>query len=266
MIEAVHQSMLSMALRCGEQFRRRYGLGEIIPPSVAAARGTGVHKGNRVNLEHKLIKGNDLALDAVKDATRDGYVQAFERSGGEVFMSKEDRPAKKRLLNEGLNDALRCIELYHTEVAPEIQPVGIEEPFTVDVGLVLPLAGQMDYFTKPKIGDLKTTSKKWADGQIRQETQPIFYSLVHELLRKVRPEFVYHILIARRGQTGPTSAELQEQSIIPTENDYRALFARLKVFLRMVETGTFLPANPGAWWCDEKWCGYWETCSFISKY
>ena len=265
MIDSIHQSMLSMALRCGEQFRRRYGLGEIIPPSIAAARGTGVHRGNRVNLEHKLIKGDDLPVDDVRDATRDGYVGAFERAGGEVFLPKEDRPAKKQLLNEGLNDALRMIELYHAEVAPGIHPVGIEEPFHIDVGLALPLAGQMDFFTVPEIGDLKTTTKKWAEGQINQEIQPPFYCLAHEFIRKVRPRFDYHILIARRGKTGPTSAELQEQSMVPTENNYRALLSKIKVFLKMVETGTFPPANPGAWWCDEKWCGYWASCPHVGN-
>jgi len=263
MVETIHQSSLNMALRCGEQFRRRYIEGEIIPPSIAAARGTGVHGANEVNLRHKVKKGSDLPLDDLKDAARDKYVKTI--SGG-IYLAKEDRPSKAKLLNEGLNDTLRCTKVYGEEVAPNIHPVAIEEPFEIDVGLELPLAGQMDYQEKPIVGDLKTTSKKWQEGRIRKEIQPILYSFVHEKTRQVRPEFIYHILIARRNKEGiPTSEELQTQSITPSNGDYEALLSKLEMFIKMLKAGVFVPANPTSWWCDPKWCGYWETCPYVGN-
>ena len=74
MIDSIHQSSLGTALRCGEQFRRRYIEGERVPPGVAAGRGTGVHKANEVNLNQKVITGTDLKLSDLKDAARDGFV------------------------------------------------------------------------------------------------------------------------------------------------------------------------------------------------
>ena len=56
MINSIHQSNLGTALRCGEQFRRRYIEGERIPPGVAAGRGTGVHNANDVNLSQKVLR------------------------------------------------------------------------------------------------------------------------------------------------------------------------------------------------------------------
>jgi len=263
LIDAIHQSTLNMALRCGEQFRRRYVEGEIIPPSIAAARGTGVHGANEVNLKYKLEKKQDLPLDDLKDATRDRYVKTI--SSG-IYLPREERSAKKRLLNQGLNDALRCTKIYRQDVAPEIKPVAIEQPFLLDVGLELPLAGRMDYQEEPKVGDLKTAAIKWNDDRIFKEIQAILYPFVHEQTRGVRPEFIYHILIARRGKDGsPTSEELQTQKLIPTDEDYKALFAKLRMFIKMVQTGTFLPANPSSWWCSPKWCGYWETCPYIGN-
>jgi hypothetical protein len=243
-----------MGLRCGEQFRRRYIEGEIIPPGIGAGRGTAVHAGNKANLGQKILSKKDLPLSDLKDATRDGYVRAF--SGG-VYIPKDEISEKEKLLNGGLNEALRLIGLYREKVAPEIQPMAVEESFEIDVGLPLNLAGRMDYQEKPKVGDIKTTTKSWAEGQILREIQPVFYSFAHEKMRGMRPEFVYHILVALKKEE-----KLQEQKMTASDNDYRALFAKLKMFCHMLETGTFLPANPGSWWCSEKWCGYWGTCPY----
>lgn len=262
MIDSIHQSSLGAALRCGEQFRRRYVMGHIIPPGIAAGRGTGVHAASKANLRQKIQTRVDLSLSDIKDATRDGYVHAFE-SG--VYLAKEDRAAKDRLLNEGLEDALRCATVYRNEVAPKLQPIAVEEKFKIDVGLPLLLAGMMDYQDLPIVGDLKTTSKKWAEGQIKQEIQPIFYSFVHEHEKGIRPKFIYHILIARRGKKGPTSEELQEQEIIPTDNAYKSLFAKLRLFCEMIKKGVFMPANPSSWWCTPKWCGYYYTCPYVGN-
>lgn len=262
MIDSIHQSSLGMCLRCGEQFRRRYIEGHIIPPSIAAGRGTGVHKANHANLSQKIKTGKDLSLSDIKDATRDGYVNAFSNG---VYIAKADLSAKDRLLNEGLEDALRCAKIYREEVAPSVQPIAVEEPFKIDIGLPLLLDGVMDYQEKPLVGDLKTTSMKWAEGRINQEIQPTFYSFVHEKEKGIRPEFVYHILIARRGKTGPTSEELQEQRLTPTDQHYQALMAKLMLFVQMLQKGVFMPANPTSWWCNEKWCGYWYTCNYVGN-
>jgi len=262
-INSIHQSTLNMALRCGEQFRRRYIEGEIIPPSIAAGRGTAVHKANEVNLKYKVIKKADLPLGDLQDAARDAYVETF--SAG-VWLPKEERSAKTRLLNDGLNDALRCIKVYRKKVAPKINPIAIEQPFMIDVGLDLPLAGRMDYQEEPVVGDLKTASVKWQNGRISQEIQPVFYSFVHERERGVRPKFQYHILVARRGKDGnPTSEEYQPLEYKPTDKAYKALFAKLQLFIQMLKSGIFPPSNPTAWWCNEKWCGYWHTCRYMGN-
>jgi len=254
MIESIHQSSANMALRCGEQFRRRYIENEIIPPGIAASCGTGVHEGNRVNLKQKIQSKIDLPLSDIKDATRDGYVHAL-RNG--VYLPKEDKPAKNQLINDGLNKALRLSELYLDEVAPGIQPISTEEHFIVDIGLEFPIEGQMDYQTEPKIGDLKTAGKSWSEGQIGKEIQPIFYTLAHEKKTGERLPFEYDILVDLK--SGP---KLQIQDIYPTDHHYRALIKKIEMVIRMIKTGTFLPANPSSWWCSPNWCGYFYTCQY----
>ena len=262
MIGSIHQSSLGMLLRCGEQFRRRYLEGEVIPPSVAAGRGTGVHAANKANLMQKIKTKIDLPLADLQDATRDGFVHSFKNG---VFIPKEDLSSKNKLLNEGLEDALRCTKVYQEKVAPSINPIGVEERFDIDIGLPLTLAGIMDYQEKPIVGDLKTTKMKWPDGRIDTEIQPTFYSFVHEKEKGIKPTFVYHILIARRGKTGPTSEELQEQRLIPTEKHYNALMAKLMLFCQILQKGVFAPASPSMYFCSPRWCGYHATCPYVGN-
>jgi len=246
MIEAIHQSNLNMALRCGEQLRRRYIEGEIIPPGIAAGRGTGLHGANEVNMKQKVKTKEDLPLSDLKDAARDAFIGAF-RNG--IYLAKENRPAKEQILNDGLNATLRLTGLYHEEVAPEIEPIEVERPFYIEIpGVPLPLAGRMDIQRVAKVDDLKGAGKSWAEGQINQEIQPIFYCLAHEYETKVRPEFIYHILVDLK--RGP---KRQVQKLTPTDNHYHALIKKMQMFCRSLEAGIFLPANPSSWWCSERW-------------
>ena len=257
MIDAIHQSSLNMALRCGEQFRRRYIEGHMVPPGIAAGRGTGVHKANENNLKQKIKTDVDLSISDMKDAARDGFVQAFN-SG--IYLPKGEIPEKERIINDALNDTMRLTELYGEQVAPKIHPLEVESQFNIDVGLPLNIAGTIDIQRESKLDDLKTTKKTWSDGQINKEIQPVLYSFVHEFKTGIRPRFDYQILIALKN-----SVKLQVQSITPTNNHYRALFAKLHVFCSMIEKGVFLPANPTSWWCSEKWCGYYLTCPYVGN-
>lgn len=257
MINSIHQSTLNMALRCGEQFRRRHIEGEIIPPGIAAGRGTGVHKANEVNLKQKIQTKEDLPLSDLQDACRDGFVGAF-RNG--IYLPKEDIPSKNEIINEGLNDAIRLTRLYRDEVAPEIVPMEVERPFKIDVGLALPIAGRIDMEQNGKVDDLKSSGKTWAEGQINKEIQPVLYSFAHEKETGIRPEFRYHILIAlKKGE------KRQVQSLTCTDAHYEALFAKLRMFIRMLDSGSFMPANPASWWCDERFCGYFHTCEYVGN-
>jgi hypothetical protein len=265
MITSIHQSTLNMFLRCGEQGRRRYIENEIIPPGVAAGRGIGVHKANEVNLKQKIRTGQDMPLSDLNDATRDGFVNAF-RNG--IYLPKEKISEKAKVLNDGLIDALRCTKIYREEVAGLINPIAIEEPFNIDVGLDLPLAGRMDYQEKPIVGDLKTTSVKWQTDRIKKEIQVPFYSLVHLKTHGAgtTPKFRYDVLIARRNKEGePTSEEYQPLEHTCSTEDYQALFYKLELFIKMLKKGVFMPANPTSWWCNPDWCGYWHTCRYVGN-
>lgn len=268
MIDAIHQSSLNMGLRCGEQFRRRYIEGEIIPPGIALLRGRATHKAAEENHRQKIESHTDLPISDLTDAARDTYVNKAKEQG--VYVVKEDVSAKDRLLNDGLNDAIRCTEQYHKDIAPKIQPLAVEQflgPFEVSIELPLPIAMMVDYLEpNDVIGDLKTAAKKWQKDRIKSEIQPIFYSLGYLLQFGKNPKFRYDITIARRNKEGkPTSTDSDTQEIEATNRDYAALHAKMFAFCEMLRLGSFPPCNTNSWWCSPQYCGYWYTCKYVGN-
>lgn len=256
-MDTISQSKLGMALRCGEAARRRYIDGEILPPNIARARGTGVHQASKVNLSQKIQSRMDLPLDDLKDAARDGYIKSFSQG---IYLTPDEVPSKNSLINEGLNDTIRCTEKYHEAVAPTYQPLTVEEPFTIDVGLPVALTCIMDIGEQGRVGDLKTASVSWPGDRIHQEIQPPFYSFMHERKHGFTPVFQYDILVPLKEQT-----KHQIQVKICSEKDYRALFAKIGIVIEMFKRGFFPPSNPSAWWCSPKWCGYHSTCPYVGN-
>jgi len=265
MVKSIHQSSLGMMIRCAEAFRRRYIEGEKVPPSIAMARGTAVHRVNEENLSYKQISEADLPVNDMTDVARDSYYQAFEPYGGSPYLTREEKNQKDKLMNEGLNDAVKLTGLYANQVAPTITKViAIEHEFKIDLGvpgITLPIAGRIDYTNDiSQLSDLKTVKRSWAEGQIEKELQPIFYSIAHEVEHGMRPRFVYNILVALKKE-----AKLQVQDIVISDRQLQILVTRLVAFCKALETGTFLPADMGHWFCSEKYCGYYQTCKFVGN-
>lgn len=259
MIDATHQSTLNMFLRCGEQGRRRYLEGEMIPPGIAAVRGTGVHTANDVNLSQKIVTKSDMPLDVLQDAARDTYVTIVRDKG--IYLPKSKESEKKRLLNQGLNETVRATKIYREDVAPNIHPIAVEQKFHVEIpGLALPLEGTMDFEEAPRIGDLKTSSRAWNKNRPFQEIQPHFYSLAYFVEKGTVPEWVYDVLITAKEKNDHQRLPLRSE-----RKDFSALISKVLLFEKMLTTGVFPPANPTAWWCSPDWCGYYNTCPYVGN-
>ena len=258
MIKHISSSSLGSWLRCGEQFRRRYIEGEIIPPGISARRGGAVHKTAEINYRQKKTTEVDLPLSDMQDATRDNYVETIKEKG--VFIPQSELPGKDRLLNDGLNQAIEATKIYHKDVAPQNQPKIIEQSFSADIGLDLPVTGIVDLITQEnKIKDLKIMKKKnqaWADNEL----QPTFYYiLAKENELQVNNEFEYQIVVPNKKMIfDPISTKRDE-------GDVERLKQYIRAFLQSLKSGMFAPCEPGHWLCDPMWCGYALTCAYRKR-
>lgn len=270
----LHPSALGMFARCGEQFRRRYVEGERIPPGVAAVVGTGVHLAVGADLREKMTEGTLLPAEAVEAAARDGVIHGFE---ADLTLTEEEAAAGPKAAHQGaaIDRAVRLARLHHAEAAPTIQPVAVERPFALDltaplaargVDYPLDLAGTMDVESDggdaPNvIRDTKTKDKTPPAGLAETSLQLAAYSYAKKTLDGVHASrLALDCLVDLK-----TPKYVAVESPAVTGSRESALLNRIAVIGRALESGIFAPADPDAWWCSKRFCGYWETCPFAAN-
>lgn len=261
-----------MFYRCGHQFYNRYIKGIIIPPGIAARKGSSVHSGAEHSYRHVIAHGVQAPLDEVCDATRDTFVQLVKDEG--VWFADEDLHEKKELLSAGLDEAVNATKFYHKEVASDHSEIAlIEERLYADIGLGMDISGKPDVVANRKLIDLKTAGKRWNAGREQKEIQPVLYKI---LLREngfgdLPAEYV--ILTNMKGK--PKSEGLLWDNELKvcgdlrpvkiTENNENVVKLRIRKMIAALERGDFMPAYTDTWWCSPKWCGYYGGCPFASK-
>lgn len=260
MIEYINQTLINTWAMCPERVRRRWFLGDIIPPGIAARIGTGVHKGAEVNHKAKVNTGQDEPESVILDAARDGYIKSVEEG---VFFPPDEASTAQKQLTEGIDLTVSLAGLYRQSVAPEIHPALVEKRISMDVeGIDYPFAGTVDVYTTDNwLPDLKTAARKWPDK--RAESSPQF-TLYNELIKH---------------ETGRYPAKMSVEVFIKTKEpkhqrietyrkpeDFDVLLKRIDTMIKSINAGIFPPAEPGAWSCSPVYCGYWWSCPHVPEY
>lgn len=257
MIDHLSVSQLDMFSRCGEQWRRRYIEGEVIPPGVAARVGTGVHRAAEVNYKHKIEHGEDMPLDSVKDAAADAYGKAL-REG--VFFAPDEVSGARHAMSAGKDAAVSLATLYRQELAPKVMPALVEEKIILDLpGVPLPIVTILDCYTQTKeLRDIKTASRKWDESKAHTSMQPTVY---REAVRQVTGEYpeclCFDVLV---------NTKIPALQVLPTKrdaDDLAIMTRKFQIMLASINAGIFQPAEPGSWMCSPKFCGYYYTCNYI---
>ena len=250
-------SQLGTFLRCGEQWRRRYLEGDVIPPGIAARIGSGVHRAAALNWREKLAHGRDLPLDAVQDAAAEAYHAELQNG---VFFPPEERSRAAVAMAEGKDTAVRLATVMRNELAPHIHPELIEERVVLDIGLDVPVVTVLDLFTKDKaLRDLKTSSRAWTEDKARTSLQPALYRESVRVVTGSYPEsIVFDVLV-----NGKKGAALQSVETTRDEDDMRVITLQFRVMLNSIRAGLFPPAPADSWQCTPRWCGYYHTCPYI---
>ena len=258
-IEFISQSMYGQFQRCPHQFERRWVYGEIIPPGVAARRGSATHHAAELNHVQKVESCIDLSIEELQDAARDEYIRLVQERG--VFIPRDKISEKNQLLADGLDAATRLTALYHQDLAPKIQPIFAEKRITMDVGFKVPLAGTIDVLTVNNwMPDLKTADKSKGKDEAEKSIQLTFYAaLVNHDTGRWPSKLSLEILVNNKIPT------LQSLETSRGPQDFEALLLRLELFLAQLEAGIFPPCDPSGWICSEQWCGYYRTCKYVGR-
>lgn len=247
-------TQLNMLLRCGEQYRRRYLEGERVPPGSAGALGKSFHLAQESNYRQKITSKRDLPVKAVTAAFSD----AFDVESKDVLWTPEEAEAGiAKVKGELKDEGVKLVEVYHTEVAPAVQPESCEEiiPVALD-GFPYDLKCVVDLVDdKQIVHDSKTRARSPTAEEADKSMQLTAYALAYRVSRKEQ-ERGLQLDVAVRNKT-PKIVTL------PTKRTNEQIGRFLETMARAataIQGGVFLPAPEGAWYCSPKFCGYYGTC------
>jgi len=252
---------MGMMAKCGEQYRRRYMEGDIIPPGVSLMKGSGFHEAAKVNMRQKMESREDLPAEDIQEIA----VAAFDEAvHGEYVLSDEEQSIGSAAVIGEAKDSLAELALVHAlEQAPCYQPIMVEEK----IEIVIPdspknLLGIIDLGTdQNEVIDFKTAGKKKNQADADESIQLTVYAAAFHAMSGMPAESVKLDCVIQT-KTKTYRQVLESDRI---EADFAALAERINMMNTAIQAGVFLPAPPDAWWCSEKWCGYFRTCPYTRQ-
>lgn len=258
----VHWSMLNMLGRCGEQFRRRYVLGEIVPPGVAIVTGKTAHTVAEKELTYKVLnEGQLMSGEEVKDTARDAFTHHWEE-GGVKLDPDEAEKGIEAVKGAAADQAIQLATLYHVKLAPVINPLDkerIEWAWIIEMeGFPFDLAGTMDVVEPGGFRDLKTAAKTPSQADIDRSDQYTMYAIAHQVILGNVPTIHQDTLVKIKTPKVVTLPTTRDQT------HFDVLTQRLEVFALAHEKGVFIPTNQDTWQCSLKYCGYARTCRYYN--
>lgn len=213
---------LSMYLRCPNQFRYRYVLGQKKRPGEALVVGRAVHDVLELNFTKKVTTHEDMALPTLIDYYNDeSWVKCVEEeqegSGFDILWDDEDAGRKR---------GEKMLAHYHQGVSPRVQPIEAEESFAIEGLAPVPVIGYLDVETDQVIVDFKTAKQLRRNVRPDWQLQGRLYSLA-----KTKP-IDFHVL-AHTGSLTPLeeptlSITPSAAEVMATEQVVRATVERME--------------------------------------
>jgi putative RecB family exonuclease len=252
----ISYSQISTYLQCPLKYRFNY-IDRLKPEftSASLAFGQAVHQAVASYFESAL-RGEHLTADNMTDIYReswrgcDGPPIKYDKGGSE---------------DKFLQKASDILTLWHSNQDPTVEVLGVEEPFSVNLGEkadypgngLPPLVGYVDHILKMPDGnitliDLKTAARKPSQTQADQTLQLTAYSLGAEELGFDPDE-----LTLRLDYLIKTAVpDLVTLETTRTEEDRRKFIKLLTRVWKGIETSIFYPNQ--SYLCGS--CGYQTHC------
>jgi hypothetical protein len=231
-----------------------------IPRGIGAAIGTAVHKAAQVLLGEKAASGVLPPASVATDAALD-ELHAQLGQGDIAY----DRPTLNR--NEATRQAIGMTRVYRSVVAPQVEPMLVEERLEAEVAPGIVLSGHADVVAREPGGirDLKTSARKHPGSHAAQCGA---YSLLARSngtdITEASIDFIQRVNPSRP-QPDPTSkmipiaaAETAATNILRHINDDLNTFryGNAEQHINPGDPWSFT-ANPASTLCGEKYCPCW---------
>lgn len=252
-------SQIDMICRCGEMYRRAYIEKDRCPPGIAQARGTAVHQAAAVNFRQKIKTGVDLPVEDFKGIAAESF--DAEIAGG-VSVGPEVGNVSTAIGDEK-DLVVDMAELHARDQAPDYQPVFVEQEFRIELPGKFDALGIIDMADdRKRVVDLKTSKRKKRQSEADASTQLTQYAAGHvQLTGELPSESRLDVIVGTK-----TTVSRQVLASQRGTADFNALANRINAVARAIETGTYLPVEPGNWVCSPQYCGFFNNgCPYINS-
>lgn len=251
-------SSVNMIVKCGEQYRRRYVMGEKIPPGFALTVGKATHASVYQDLTHKIDKGELLPTEAVKDNARDALVKEWNE--GVILEEDYAELGFQKARAQAIDTSVNLSVLHHEEAAPVIEPTAVERFWRLEIeGLPVELSGYIDIQEGARaVRDTKTSKKSPPSDEADRSFQLSTYAMAVDALDGAIPEKVCLDYLIHTKE--PKLVQLESKRTRP---DFAHVLRRIENASLAIEKGVFTPAPMDSWWCSARFCGFWHSCPFV---
>lgn len=260
-------SQASVFLKCPHSWYLRYVDKKQFKTSLRMFEGINIHKAVETVLHEKKETGKNPALEKALDA----FADAFEETKPNI----EDWEGVDK--GQAKDNGVRITKVYHKVALPKAAPVEVEKAFFFTVGegsSKLPISGRIDSIQvkleKPekdfdpekaqksarwqrRIHDLKVTSDKWGEGDLRNDLQFATYAHVEGI-----PDVAVDQIVKGRGKV--PNPRYEHMTDIITPKDAAHAVEVLQGVAKSIALGHFPKTDPSNWWCSAKGCNMWSHC------
>lgn len=254
-------SQVSLYLKCGESYKRRYVDGEVTASNGYMVQGRGIHKAAET-LHLSMLAGDPVSIEEMQAV----YSDVYDKEIAEAVISKEEEEdipiAQLKDIGVGMTThyrkgALGLLANPDTCVPyPVIVPVAAERIFRVvlrpENAEPVPFLGVIDLEEIGTVVDLKTKKRPASQLDTDSSLQLTLYCYVTG-----KPECRLDQLV-RPSKTKPTRY-IRTTATRMRKETLHALDIVGEV-AEDIAAGRFRKTNPENWWCGSTTCPYWSTC------
>ncbi len=241
---SLSSSRVTSYLHCPYAYRQRYIDENYKLPNARMTRGLAFHKTVQINFKQKYTSHRDLATSYLKEY----FAEDFDQTETD-FQTADPGQTK----DEGISALVE----YQKVVAPEVQPVEVEESFKMDFkNSSLIFTGRIDLVDTNKIlWETKTTSRGLKVPRADHLTQVYFYFMAYRQKKAIpdlKARFAYNVC----GQKEPRVISFD---VSVTESEEKLALRTLATVADGIQKGVFFH-NRGDNFCSRRYCAYWREC------
>lgn len=258
----ISPAKLSMAIRCGEQYKFRYEDGLKIPPSGAMIVGSAVGVSAERNLRWKRSEGTTKSVEEVLDIAADEFSRRWDNSDVQLDDDEASKGVKK--VRGGYLDAtVKAARVHAERFAPTIDVVDVESEFSISPGhRDWTLYGYKDVKTPTGVRELKTGGRLKSQKDADSDLQLTAYALDERVSHGNKEADLVMDTINRK------NGKFAMRETKRTDENLKSFLSMADLLVEAIKRGTLPPARfkPGWWPCSEKYCGYWHRCRFGARF